>query len=209
MRLLTTAAVWGLLTLYSANAVGSPADENGDDRDSCVESLGGGVYLMSNPKGAEADCLFVANEPGTFIRLREGEMIVSRETGILMHGTARIYTAGIPYSIIGNQAHLIVPDNVVDVIVEGNMTYILSKEGCTSVTGCYEDEERSKSYFLEQEDLLVLHKSGAVDAWEDANGESRISEGCAQAHSVSACRFLWFLLLLAVLLRLRRRARKS
>lgn len=207
MRLFQTAAVWGLLTLFSANAVGNPADD--DDLDSCVESLGGGLYLMSNPKGAETDCLFVANEPGTFIRLREGEMIVSRDTGILMHGTARIYTAGIPYSIVGNQAHLIIPDNVVDVIVEGKMTYILSKEGCTSVTGCYEDEERSKSYFLEQEDLLVLSQSGALIAWEDADGESRIDGGCAQAHSKSAKGFLWFLLLMVVSLRLRRRTRKG
>jgi len=208
MRLIEAAVVSGLLTLISANAVGNPRPKNGNDRPSCVSEVGEGEYLMSNPEGAEVDCLFLANEAGTLIRLRQGEMIVQRETGILMHGTARIYTAGIPFSIIGDQAHLIEPDDVVDVIVEGDETLILSKEGCTGVTACFESEKHKKSYFLEQGDLLVLYRNGVVYAWEDAEGNSRISDGCSQANSQSARGFLWFLLL-AVLLRLRRRSLRA
>lgn len=208
MRLLEAAVVSGLLTFCSANAVGAPRP-NEDDRPSCVEMVGEDEYFLSNPEGAEFDCLFLANEAGTLIRLRQGEMVVTRETGILMRGTARIYTAGIPFSIIGDQVHLIDPDNVLDVIVEGNLTYILSKEGCTDVIGCYENEGRSKSFFLEQGDLLVLYRSGSVYAWEDAEGNSRVSDGCAQGHSKNARGLFWFLPFTAVLLWLRRRSPKG
>lgn len=176
MRNLLATVMLGLaLTFSVGHASASPhpsSDEmkNGDDYVLCVEQLGEEEWLMSQWVEDGASCRFSIPPYGVMVRLDYGEMSITPSEGIITQGVARVYTAGMPFRVIGDQVHLVSSNDIVDLIVEDDLTIILSKEGEASVVSCEQSLDPNcvrRGYYLLEGHLLALKSNGALYAWED------------------------------------------
>jgi len=158
--------------------------ENGDDYISCVEELViGEEWVVRQWQDNGAACRFSVPPYGVMVRVDYGEMFVTPSEGIFEYGTARVYTAGIPFRVVGDQSHLISSNDIVDLVVEDGLTSILSEEGETSVISCEMSLDPNcvrRGFYLMKGHFLVLESNGAVYAWEDENYQDIIptDSGC-------------------------------
>ncbi len=176
MRNLIAAVMLGLvLTLPVMHASASPRPKrsgmkNGDDYIICVEQLGDEKWLMSQWVEDGAPCRFSIPPYGVMVRLDYGEMVITPSEGIFTHGLARVYTAGMPFRVLGDQVHTISSSDIVDIEVGDGLTIILSQKGMTSVVSCGESPDPNcvnRGYYLLEGHLLALKSNGALYAWED------------------------------------------
>ncbi len=178
------------LPVGQASASPQPSDagvQNGDnDYVLCVEQLGEEEWLVHQWVEDGAPCRFSIPPYGVMVRLDYGEMIITPSEGMIEHGTARVYTAGMPFRVIGDQAHLVSSNDIVDLVVEDGLTVILSKEGEASVVSCEMSLDPNcvrRGYYLLEGHLLALKSNGALYAWEDEECRdiSPKSSGCNAA----------------------------
>jgi len=170
----------------------------------CVNQLPDGSFRMVM-SGEEAASCRLGFTSGVQIRLDKGEIVTTERKGTVIHGIVRIYTSGVPYRVLGDQIHLIRPNATVDVIVENNLTYILSREGNTSVVACGGDKAtcQKRELTLFQGEKIILTKSGQVYDWRNSEGEILLQEegGCKVASSGNQANDLWLILVILMAIR--------
>lgn len=181
------------LALTAGPASASPADstpaevgrKDGDGYILCVEELGPDEWVMRQWDEDGPSCRFALPLDGVFVRLDYGEMLVTPHEGVSTECIARVYTAGAPFEVIGDGAHLIASENIVDVVVQKGTTYILSKEGKTDVISCERAQNPScvkRGFLLLEGDLLGLESNGDLCVWEDSSGQDlRYTKGGCNA----------------------------
>lgn len=209
MRNSIAAVMLGLvLTLPVMHASASPRPKrggmkNGDNYIICVEQLGDEEWLMSQWVENGAPCRFSIPPYGVMVRLDYGEMIITPSEGIFTHGLARVYTAGMPFRVLGDQVHTVSSSDIVDIEVGDGLTIILSQEGMTSVVSCGESPDPNcvkRGYYLLEGHLLALKSNGALYAWEDENcrdirpdpGGCNVAKGLGLNWSLSFLTFIIF-----------------
>jgi hypothetical protein len=212
MRNLIAAAMLGLALTFSVGHAGaSPSPENGEDI-LCVEQLGDEKWLISQWAENGDPCRFSIPPYGVMVRLDYGEMEISPSEGVFTYGLARVYTAGMPFRVIGDQVHTISSNDIVDVEVGDGLTIILSKEGESSVVSCGESPDPDcvrRGFYLLEGHLLALKSNGALYAWEDESGKSidPTNRGC-NAAAKGGARVKLLFIILTVLWLLRRRKKR-
>jgi len=178
----------------------------------CVQDLFDGSWEATGAGKTEDPCVF--NVPsGVLLKIWEGTVNTTTTKGRITHGMLRVYTSGIPYRLIGDTRHLIEPNATIDVVIEDNLTHILSKEGETSVVACAEAEDSTcvkRGFFLLQGDRITLQRDGQVYAWENSEGEDLTMMGDGGCNvGKGAGSSPWFMVAILTLLWLRRRERRT
>jgi hypothetical protein len=180
----------------------------------CVQELLDGSWQATGAGEIEPPCIF--NVPsGVLLKIWEGEVNTTKTVGKITRGMIRVYTSGLPYRLIGDTRHLVEPNATIDVVIEDDLTHILSKEGETSVIACSEAEDSTcvkRGFFLLEGDRITLQRDGQVYAWENSEGDDLTmtdNGGCNVGVGKSTQSKPWLMVLILTLLWLKRRERRT